>query len=493
VCPAGSAAIGACAAGTYSQSGVCLSCVAGSYCPSNVNAPTPCTKGTYTARKNAVQQADCTDAAPGSYVSTPGAVEPTACIPGTFQDQSAQTSCKTCPAGGYCPSGSLASFTNCPAGSVSSEGAAACTPVASGYYARSGDSLQSVCPSGSACPGGVLTPCAPGTYSPNQYATACTPAPAGSYVDVLSAQSYTLCPATTYNPVVGASTSAACLPCGPGYACPKGSVERNNNPSCAQGTYVSGGTCAACPAGAFCPAGALIPTSCAAGTFSAAANAAACTAASAGSFVGSSGQSTQSQCPIGTYSPSTGASACAACAAGTYDNVALGRTSPCGACPANSYCPTATSQLSCPANTVSPAGSATALRCQCNNGYACNYTKRIAATVTLNISLSDWNNNTNGVKTAFIAAIAAGAGVPIGQISITNAKAKVVAPVVNGGGLRRMLSVGSSTRLRSTRELRDAARSQQRSERTRVSFEVHGVDRRHDVRRGLERVLAGVF
>ena len=57
---------------------------------------------------------------------------------------------------------------------------------------------------------------------------------------------------------------------------------------------------------------------------------------------------------------------------------------------------------------------------------------------------------------------------------------------VNPTGGRRLFSAKP---LRSTRELRDA----RPTERVRVRFEVHGVDRRHDVRRGLQRVLAGVF
>jgi hypothetical protein len=100
------------------------------------------------------------------------------------------------------------------------------------------------------------------------------------------------------------------------------------------------------------------------------------------------------------------------------------------------------------------------------------------------VSLSDWNTNFNGIKTAFIAAIAAGAGVPIAQISITNAQIHVNSP-----GGRRLFSVENTKALRSTRELRDA----KPKDRVRVSFEVKGVDRRHDVRRGLSGVLAGVF
>jgi hypothetical protein len=484
LCPAGSAAPNACGAGTYAQNGVCISCTQGSYCPAGASTPTPCSAGTYTTRTNAAQQSDCTDASAGYYVSTQGSSTQTACIAGTYQDQTGKTACKTCNAGGSCASSALTTFTLCPAGSYSGAGAISCTPVDTGFYSGNGDTVQSVCPAGSACPNGVRKACAPGTYSPNPYATACLSAPAGTYVDVAAAQSYTLCPASTYNPDTGATSITACLACGTDYTCPAGSVARNNNPTCAAGSYILNGACVACSAGQFCPLGSIGPKSCPPGTFSAAGSASACTNAPAGSFVSGTGQQQSTLCAAGTYSPQAGASACAACTPGTFGGVITGRSAPCPACAANSYCETPAKQTACPANTNSSAGASSQLGCWCQNGFACKYTKKISATVTLNVSLADWDANRNNVKTAFIAAVAAGAGVDPTKIFIGS----VVNRTPPTGG-RRLFSVEAPQRLRSTRELRDA----RPKEHIRVSFEVHGVDRRHDVRRGLARVLAGVF
>ena len=111
---------------------------------------------------------------------------------------------------------------------------------------------------------------------------------------------------------------------------------------------------------------------------------------------------------------------------------------------ANSYCTNPTTVASCPAHTSSPAGSSSLLQCRCNQGFRCAYTKRITATVTLNSTVASFNNDTNGVKTAFIAGVAAAAGVAPSQVTING-----VTPKAGG---RRLLSAGSFIEVRTSVE-----------------------------------------
>jgi hypothetical protein len=77
--------------------------------------------------------------------------------------------------------------------------------------------------------------------------------------------------------------------------------------------------------------------------------------------------------------------------------------------------------MACPANTNSSAGSASQLGCRCSASYACSYKKLITAVVTLNTTtVSDFNSNANGVRTRFIASVAAAAGVSTMQVTIVS-------------------------------------------------------------------------
>ena len=98
-------------------------------------------------------------------------------------------------------------------------------------------------------------------------------------------------------------------------------------------------------------------------------------------------------CGQGNYQGSTGQSFCL-----TY--------------PATQYCSSATTQTpaSCPAHTFSANGSHLLLQCEFVLGYNCAFKKQITAVVTLNTMLYNFNNNLNGVQTAFIQAVAAAAG-----------------------------------------------------------------------------------
>jgi CSLREA domain-containing protein len=85
---------------------------------------TQCQPGTYDAGGNA-----CVPAPAGSFVDTPGATQPTACLPGTWQDQEGQTSCKRADPGFFVPGTGATSQEQCPQGTTSAAGATECTLI----------------------------------------------------------------------------------------------------------------------------------------------------------------------------------------------------------------------------------------------------------------------------------------------------------------------------------------------------------------------------
>lgn len=198
-----------------------------------------------------------------------------------------------------------------------------------------------------------------------------------------------------------------CLACPPGLYCP---LETTTPTPCAAGSYrstPSAGSqadCPVCPAGSYCPIQTITPIKCRAGTFRSAPGA-------------------------------TQLSNCILCQPGTYSLV-VGRTTNCPLCDPNFYCRTSTMKDICPLHTTSSAGSYSRVNCLCDPGYQCTYYKQIQAVVTLNATLWEFNNDINGVRTAFIAAMAAAAGVHTSYVTINEV-------VTSGGRRRALLSVSS--------------------------------------------------
>lgn len=87
------------------------------------------------------------------------------------------------------------------------------------------------------------------------------------------------------------------------------------------------------------------------------------------------------------------------------------------ACPPDTYGP---SCAPCPGHTTCPSGGSTAHDCRCQSGFVCLYYKQLRAVVTLNTSLTAFQSNANGVRSAFISGIAASAGVVPEQVSIAD-------------------------------------------------------------------------
>jgi hypothetical protein len=526
-CPARSVQPTPCAAGTYlngtggTQSTSCVPCTEGHYCPGGSTVPTTCPAGTFRDVPGATQIAECYTCPSGQYCPETS-VTPTSCLPGTYRATAGaieETQCILCPSGDYCPFATTVP-THCPAGT---------------YRGTAGgvDRFScTICPSGNYCPEQSINPtnCSAGTYNPNGggaavadciecptgvYCPLATTTPtacvAGTYRDTPSAiqQSdcsictighYCLiqttnpneCAAGSYRPTTGATKQADCEICTTGNYCPQGSINPVNCPATKYRPTLGGASsmdCMACPPGRYCPIQTTTPTPCNAGTYRLAPSGAVqgdCTICPAGSYC-TIGTVTPVPCGAGTHRDSVGAtqlSNCLLCLPGTY-SLAMGRSSNCPLCDANFYCRTSTMKEVCPLHTTSSSGAYSRVNCRCDPGYQCTYYKQIQAVVTLNATLWEFNNDIGGVRTAFIAAMAAAAGVQPSQVTING--------VVIRNRRRNLLSVsaafavddnGTNRQLLSVPSDSSPSRSQQTIE---VHTSVIGSTRLRDLDKHLDR------
>ena len=415
-CPFFSAAVGAvvCAAAPpavaeyfYNATNFTASlCPAGSICPINANRNRPCPNGTYQpdvgspltqclqppANGTYVPFSGSTIflSAPPGYYSTFGEV-PTMCQPGTFSSMAGATACTVCPPGTQCPHSGMIAPMPCYPGTFTTPGiTTSCQACGRGFY----------------CPDGIArVACAIATYAADEpfRTIECDTCPAGYYCPTIVLQ----------------------LPCPAGYYCPMSSSVPT---ACPVGTFrtITGGSslerdCSPCMMGHYCPSttNASAPIPCPSGTYLPFANGSSlanCMPSPRG-FVATTPYAAF-ECAPGTYQPANGSTACLPCPYGSYDAGTLGRITTCPVCPPGGYCTSPTLQSLCPGNTMSPSAATSQLGCRCNAGYACTYTKRITAMVTINGSTADFNADVGGIKTSFIKAIADAAGVLPAQVAI---------------------------------------------------------------------------
>ena len=200
------------------------------------------------------------------------------------------------------------------------------------------------------------------------------------------------CPASTYRDIEGAATVSDCFPCTAGYYCPEASASPTACPASSYRGTPNGAAlvdCSLCPPGSYCPSAAL---------------------------------TAPILCKAGTFSSVNGSTNCSACATGTFSTT-QGLTSECSSCSAGSYCPTVTSIAPCPAHTNSTFGANSQLGCRCLSGYLCSYNKQVDSLITLyGVSYSDFINDVGGVRTEFIASIAAAGGVPPTNVIINGVR-----------------------------------------------------------------------
>ena len=352
-------------------------CVAGYYCLLKASYVIPCPPGTYRSNTRGTQLADCSITPAGNYLDT----------------FAATTSGTICPQGYYCPIGTTQPI-SCPYGTFNSvtgrSSSSDCLACTAGYYCPYEATVNpTVCPQGSYCVSGVSSPtlCPVGTYGPTTgliSSSACTKCDAGSYCDTpgliavkgpCSAGYYCLlasitatpvnqtygylCPAGSYCPegcttpqscspgtfnnYEGESTSAGCIVCPVGFYCAS-TINPFPSGPCAAGYYCLAQQTSATPAsgippaGTFAPGGTPAPIPCPAGTFQGSSGQSSCSACTAGYYCPTTNMSTPIECPTGYYCP-TGSLAPLPCIPGTFrDTTRATALSDCTLCTAGNYC-----------------------------------------------------------------------------------------------------------------------------------------------------------
>ena len=392
-------------------------CPTGYWCPEATGMPVACVAGTYQPDIGADSINNCLPCPLGRFCAA-GTTTPSNCPEGTFRDAvgGVPGSCSTCLQGGYCPAGS-SSVIPSPAGT---------------YIPNTGAQSSSVavtCPAGSYCAQGSIQPvqCPTGTYNTltgSVDITSCINCMVGYYCGQGSVAA-TPCPAGTFNPTMAAGAITNCTACTPGYYCPQSSFTPI---PCPAGTYTSmasassDSTCLPCPQGYFCTQGSSQPQACTAGTYQwnfGGTSALACTQCPSGFFCPTASIEPVA-CLPGTHRDAQGATQqqdCELCLPGTY-SLDIARSSDCPPCPANYYCPTSTTLLTCPPHTLSAPGIYSVLSCTCETGYDCVKTKQINAVIRVNSSVVEFNNDISGVRTRFILDVANAARVTVDRVTI---------------------------------------------------------------------------
>ena len=319
-CPSGTVKMQYCPAGqtTLVQGAqdnlYCVPCPPGYYCPGDPPAISPtilCPAGYYCPAGSSSGTAN--PASPGFYApaGSPFQIE---CPLGTFQSQSAKSSCDDCGDGNICLAVNLASTANCPAGyycpSLATQKNTLLIPYQKipckpGYYNQITNKFLSsdcnACPAGYACPGPAYSSApvacsagffclsaSPYTDPPFNVGGNYGPCPAGYYCEPQTGIPSS-CPIGTYSSSLSLKLSSECLTCPEGYYCD--SLHR---------TSPTG----PCSAGYYCPEGSITPTPTT--TYCVATQA--CPAGSASALT----------CHIGQYQTSVKSSTCDMCVSGYY-------------------------------------------------------------------------------------------------------------------------------------------------------------------------------
>ncbi|KAL8012133.1 putative tyrosine-protein kinase ephrin type A/B receptor [Plasmopara halstedii] len=332
-------------------------CPAGFFCPEGTYLPLMCPTGTYSNATGLKRFDDCVFCDEGAYCTGSGLVEPTGPCDGgyycrrnnTQPDPSSGVTMvvtgteeseivvyfggQVCPIGSYCPRGSVSPLL-CPEGSYADvAGISTCLACPSGFFCPRGcsDYLSNECPIGHYCPESTKRatqfPCPPGSFGNRtrlQSPVQCTLAPGGTFVD--------------------------------GYA----AMEPTG--SCRSGFYCSGGSATSTPAditatggpcllGTNCPEGSAIPIVC-----------------NAGAYCSSTNIDAALPCKEGFY-----------CVQGSYTATPTGQTNSLGrigdVCTRGHYCPQGTSNpIPCIPGTYSETTqNVNASNClPCSPGYICS-------------------------------------------------------------------------------------------------------------------------
>jgi len=108
--------------------------------------------------------------------------------------------------------------------------------------------------------------------------------------------------------------------------------------------------------------------------------------------------------------------------------------------------------MQCPEHTTTAGdGSAASVHdCRCVPGFICMYYRQVHATVTLNTTMHDFENDHNGVRSNLLSGIAAAARVPTAQVHVhyivvrLNHRRRMLL-LLTGGGIQVSLSVSGTS------------------------------------------------
>lgn len=286
-------------------------CPPGAYCTGGATAPTLCLPETFNTATGGSSVAACKPCTPGFTCPDAGTVSPyRACDAGFVCRGGDASATELCSLGSACPSGSSAPVA-CPAGTFANvTGLSACVTCPARSYCIAGAVQPVACPAGHFCPSGTgaarqfpcpvttfaaqggladigeCSSCTPGSYCGSAgltaptgvcsagylcYGGAATPTPtdgvtgaivAAGYYAVANSSAPTPCWPGTFNNGTGAGSSAACVPCLPGWKCPVSGLVAPPE-RCDAGFVCRGGDASAtelCPLGHLCEVGSASPT-----------------------------------------------------------------------------------------------------------------------------------------------------------------------------------------------------------------------------------------
>ena len=371
-------------------------CHAGTYLP---------TSGQYAENDSAIRSIDgeatlvadvCISNSPGHY-SDSGSPNEVPCPPGTYQPNSAYTSCIQTTPGYYTGGGGNTAQFPCEGGTYQpSPGQSSCFAASPGHQASPNSIQQEQCPPGTysdvfglehcktADPGyyssdfGSQTqaPCLPGQYQPTPGQTSCETTDPGFYTSESGTAYQIGCDPGTFEPESGATSCSGIAQ--PGHYSQPGYASQNE---CEPGTYTPtsgmGGCLPAdpgnhvplnastqqvpCPSGQFQPdhgtdsclmtepghfseEGASDQSACQPGSYQSQSEATSCDLPQPGNFVSQPAATEQTPCGPGEYQDEPGAITCIPAGPGTYsDSSGLAEPTP---CPPGTYQPL-TGQTEC--------------------------------------------------------------------------------------------------------------------------------------------------
>ncbi|KAL8270980.1 hypothetical protein Esti_005101 [Eimeria stiedai] len=342
-----------CLPGTYSpstslaDSGECISCLPGYYCPQGSSHQIKCPRGSYCPKRTA---------SPGHYP----------CPGGTYNNEEMAidiVQCLPCPSGKYCPEGTATPL-SCPDGTYS-DGYGTKLPGPGSHR-----TMCMFCPSGYSCSGGKRKACGKGRTSKEGDGT-CMPCPKGFYCP-LDVTTYDMleqfsCPAGVLCSTEGLKSVEGGEPCPAGHYCPQGIPEAIKCPSgtynplkrrttlsdcitSKAGTYAIAGTTTAEGTGKCQQVRWLLP--CARRRIMIRTEFSVLHVLQGYFCPSGSSEPTQVACPAQTYNPSEGGKSsrdCLPCPAGFYCGSATTQPEP---CPTGHYCPLESSEARpCPVGT----------------------------------------------------------------------------------------------------------------------------------------------